>query len=466
MHASKGYGIHFNRNMTWWKQSHAFTEYLARCSALLQRGTFIADFAYWTGDAVPYGCPDRRAMRPALPLGCNADIVNTDVLLNRLTVKEGRLLLPSGLSYGYLVMPPTQTMVDPASLRRIRDLVVAGGFALLGPKPVSATGLSDNPRCDEEVRQLADELWGSGEKPATGIRSVGRGRVACGMGPAEILKADGLREDVQISGPDGQAPFDWIHRRDGETDIYFVSNQSDETRNVAVTFRVSGAKPEWWDSVDGTRRALPEFSEKDGATTVPLEFLPRQSAFVVFSRDSKAVNRFKGKNFPVLQTAETLNGPWQVTFDTQRRGPGEVVFDSLQDWSKRPEEGIRYYAGTAVYRKTFDLPKGVKPDSGPLYLDLGTVKDLAEVKLNGQPLGVVWTAPWRVEISKAAKERGNTLEIAVVNQWPNRMIGDARSPSVKPFLLLTPPLKQNPDQPLLPSGLLGPVTLQIVKGTP
>jgi hypothetical protein len=245
-----------------------------------------------------------------------------------------------------------------------------------------------------------------------------------------------------------------------------VSNQSDETRNVAATFRVSGAKPEWWDSVDGSRRALPEFSQKDGASTVPLEFLPRQSAFVVFSRDSQSEDLFKGKNFPVLQTEETLNGPWQVTFDRQRRGPGEVGFDSLEDWSQRPEEGIRYYAGTAVYRKTFDLPKGVKPDSGPLYLDLGTVKDLAEVKLNGQPLGVVWTAPWRVEISKAAKERGNTLEIAVVNQWPNRMIGDARSPSVKPFLLLTPPLKQNPDQPLLPSGLLGPVTLQIVKGTP
>ena len=455
-------GLHFNRNMTWWKQAPAFTEYLARCSALLQRGKFVADFAYWTGDGIPYESPDRRAMRPALPLGSNADLVNTDVLLNRLSVRDGRLVLPDGVSYRYLVLPPTLLKADPASLRRIKELAEAGATILLGPKPVSAIGLSGYPGCDTEVRQLADMLWGSGEKPAAGVRALGKGRVVFGMSPAEILKADALPEDLQISGNGGSESFDWIHRQDGETEIYFVSNQSDETRKVEIAFRVKSGKPAWWDPVDGSRLALPEFKEKDGVTSIPLEFAPRQSAFVVFSRDSKEPDRFAGRNFPSLQAVETLHGPWQVSFDPQRKGPGEVVFDTLQDWSTRPEDGIKYYAGTATYRKTFDLPKEVKPGSEPLYLDLGTVKDLAEVRLNGQKLGVVWTDPWRVEISQAAKPSGNLLEIDVVNQWPNRLIGDARSKNEPPLIKSNLP-PQDPNQPLLPSGLLGPVSIQISK---
>ena len=455
MQAWSDLGLHFNRNMTWWNQARAFTDYLARCSALLQRGKFVADFAYWTGDGMPYECPDRRAMRPALPPGCNTDLVNTDVLLHRLSVRDGQLCLPDGISYRYLVLPPTQEKVEPGSLRRIQELVEAGATVLLGARPVSAIGLTGYPECDAEVRDLAETLWGPADKPAPKIRTLGKGRLITGMSPAEILKADAVAEDLQIADWES---FDWIHRRDGETDIYFVSNQSDEPRKVNATFRVSGTTPEWWDPFDGSHRALPEFKEKDGVTSIPLEFAPRQSAFVVFSRDSKEPDRFAGRNFPSLQAVETLHGPWQVSFDPQRKGPGEVVFDTLQDWSTRPEDGIKYYAGTATYRKTFDLPKGIKPGSGPLYLDLGTVKDLAEVRLNGQKLGVVWTDPWRVEISQAVKPSGNVLEIEVTNQWPNRLIGDARCKNEPPLIKSNLP-PQNPDQPLLPSGLLGPVTI-------
>lgn len=458
LHAWSDVGLHFNRNMTWWNQAHAFSEYLARCSALLQRGRFVADFAYWTGDGIPYECPDRRAMRPPLPWGSNADLVNTDVLFHRLSVKDGRLVLPDGVSYRYLVLPPTLNKADPASLRRIKELAEAGATILLGAKPVSAIGLTDYPKCDAEVRQLADELWGTDQKPANGIRPLGKGRVVSGLSPAEILKADSLPEDVQVADAAGAKAFDWIHRREEGTDLYFISNQSDEPKQAVFRFRVAGTKPQWWDPVDGSRRALPEFKEKDGVTSLPLEFAPRQSAFVVFSRDAKEPDRFAGRNFPAVETRETLTGPWQVHFDPQRKGPGEVVFDSLQDWTTRPEEGVKFYAGTATYRKIFDLPNAVKPDSGPLYLDLGTVKDLAEVRLNGQKLGVVWTDPWRVEISQAVKPSGNLLEIEVTNQWPNRLIGDARSKN-EPSLIKSNLPPQDPNQPLLPSGLLGPVTI-------
>jgi hypothetical protein len=465
LHAWRDVGIHFNRNMTWWNQSHAFSEYLARCSALLQRGRFVADFAYWTGDGIPYECPDRRAMRPSLPWGSNADLVNTDVLLHRLSVRDGRLVLPDGVFYRYLVLPPTLNKADPTSLRRIKELAEAGATMLLGAKPVSAIGLAGYPGCDAEVRQLADDLWGTDQKPAAGIRTLGKGRVVLGMNPAEILKADFIPEDVQVADRAGAKDFDWIHRREDGSHLYFVSNQSDETKKAVFRFRVAGAKPEWWDPVDGSRRALPEFEAKDGVTAVPLEFAPGQSAFVVFAPDSSAPDRFAGRNFPALETRKTLSGPWQVNFDPQRKGPGEVVFDSLQDWTTRPEEGVKFYAGTATYRKTFDLPDGAGTDSGPLYLNLGTVKDLAEVRLNGQPLGVVWTAPWRADISRAAKSKGNLLEIDVINQWPNRLIGDARSPQEKPLIKSNLP-PQDPAQPLLPSGLFGPVTLQTVKGAP
>jgi hypothetical protein len=167
------------------------------------------------------------------------------------------------------------------------------------------------------------------------------------------------------------------------------------------------------------------------------------------------------RNFPATKSALDLDGGWEVRFDPKWGGPTSIVFDKLEDWTKRPEEGIRFHSGTATYRKTFDLPKSfiTKHILPPMYLDLGVVKDLAEIRLNGKRLGVVWTAPWRVDIRGAVKRHGNELEIDVVNEWPNRLIGDSRLPADKPLTKSNYKLK--PDDPLVPSGLLGPVTLQI-----
>jgi hypothetical protein len=465
LYAWNGVGLHFNRNITWWKQGRAFSEYLARCAAVFQQGKFVADFAYWTGDVMPYECPDRVAMRPALPWGCNADLVNTDVLLNRLTVKEGRLWLPDGISYRYLVMPPTQKTMDPASLRRIKDLVAAGATVVLGPKPVSAIGLSNYPACDAEVKALADEIWGQGEPSGAGSRAVGQGRVVWGRSLAELLKADALPQDLEVEGEGRRMEqFDWIHYRAGDREIYFVSNQADAEQAVDIRFRVGGKRPELWDAVWGTRRQLPEYHTGNGATVVPMRFAPRESCFVVFSSKTDAPDVFTGRNFPRANEVLNLSGEWRVNFEPRSGGPGEVEFAGLEDWTKRDEDGIKHYSGTATYRKTFDLPESVRPGAGPLYLDLGAVKDLADVRLNGKELGVVWCAPWRVDIAGAVKPRGNVLEIDVVNQWPNRLIGDSALPETK--RLVKTNFKMRPEQPLVSSGLLGPVTLQIMNGTP
>jgi hypothetical protein len=207
---------------------------------------------------------------------------------------------------------------------------------------------------------------------------------------------------------------------------------------------------------------LPDWRDDKETTVVPMHFAPRQSWFLVFGPSKAEMSKSAAlRNFPAVRPVSTLDGDWSVRFDPKWGGPANVVFNKLEDWTKRPEEGIKYYSGTATYCKTFDLPKSLAAtqSSSPIYLDLGTVKDLAEVRLNGKRLGVIWTAPWRIDIRGAVKEQGNELEIDVVNQWPNRLIGDSRLPADKQLTKSNYKLKL--DDPLVPSGLLGPVALQV-----
>jgi hypothetical protein len=276
-----------------------------------------------------------------------------------------------------------------------------------------------------------------------------------------MLEADGVSQDVAISGESTQADFDWIHYRNERKDIYFISNQSDDDRAADFRFRASGKQLVLWDPVLGTRRVLPEWKTVKDATVVPMRFASRQSFFLVFdSSADSAPKPITARNFPETKPILILSGDWQVSFDPKWGGPANVVFENLEDWTKRPEEGIKFYSGTATYRKKFDLPNGLdlKRSALPIYLDLGMVKDLAEVRLNGKYLGVVWTAPWRIDIRGAAVEKGNELEIDVINQWPNRLIGDSKLPPKKQFTKSN--YKLGPDDPLVSSGLLGPVILR------
>jgi hypothetical protein len=467
-------GTHFDRNITWWEKSHAWFTYLARCQHMLRQGMFAADILYYCGEAVPnFVLIDRKP----LP-GYDFDTINAQVLLTRATAKDGRVVLPDGMSYRYLVIPENVgEAMTPAVMKKSRELV-EGGATLLGSRPRHAPGLTDYPRCDEQVKQLADALWGT-DTAASGMRTVGKGRVIWGKTLQEVIDADRLPPDIELKGLPSDVELDWIHRSSASEDIYFIANMSDRQVSLDITFRMERKAPELWDAVTGSMRRLEEFRAENGRTTVPMQFEQRQSFFVVFRRDSHGVRPAAGeRNFTGTTDLVTLTGPWQVSFDPAWGGPKTVTFEQLEDWSKRPEEGIRYYSGTATYKKTFDLPHGV-PE--PLYLDLGEVKNLAQVRLNGKDLGVVWTAPWRVAVGDAAREKGNELEIEVVNLWPNRLIGDGKLPrnerrTVTNVLTYEPVLPKNYDDAgcpvceerkktgkgaeLLPSGLLGPVMLQ------
>ena len=476
-----GAGSHFTPNVTWWEQAAGpWLGYVNRCQALLQSGLFVADVLYYNGDGAP-NMVDVKHVDPLLGKGYDYDVCNAEVLLTRLSVKAGRLVLPDGMCYRLLVLPESKRM--PVEVARKIKALVQAGATVAGPKPQSDPGLRNYPQCDAEVKQLADEVWGACDGKQVQQQPFGQGRVCWGKPLREIFLADGVLPDFAISSKD--AFIDFIHRATPDTDLYFLANRKGGAETTEATFRVSGRQPELWDPVSGKLRDLPQFDSKDGCTTVPLEFDPYGSMFVVF-RKAKAgtdLRAVRAANFPKLKPVQEITGPWTVQFDPQWFYPiaglngepakGRVLFDNLDDWSKRPEPAVKNFSGTAVYRKVIDLSPEVRsqrsevnndtsdlrpPTSGlssRLFLDLGTVRETARVKLNGKDLGIVWCAPWRVEISSALKPGSNALEIEVVNLWPNRLIGDDALPEADRKTRTNIPFDKS--QPLLASGLLGPV---------
>lgn len=483
-------GTHFDRHVTWWPKIHAWLAYLSRCQHLLQQGLFVADVCYFYGQDVPASVPYRNQMNPPMPPGYDYDVCNTEVLLDRLSVRDGRIVLPDGMSYRLLALPVRQTM-SPEVLEKIAELVRAGA-TVVGPKPLRAPGLKNYPQCDEQVGRLAGELWGEVDGQKVKQRKLGQGRIIWGKTLAEILAADNVTPDVEVktegggrkaeAGKGNVPAIDWIHRRDGQTDIYFVCNPLPRPGAAEVVFRISGKEPEIWDAVTGQRWAA-DFRHEAGRTVVPMRFAPCQSWFVVFrpgARDQGTGARDQGtgvgdqgpgagkKNLAELKVVQEIAGPWTVAFDPKWGGPAAAVFEKLDDWSKRPEEGIKYYSGSATYRKTFDLQSKIHNPQSKFYLDLGDVREVAEVRLNGKNVGVVWTAPWRVEITEAVRPAQNVLEIDVVNLWPNRLIGDGKLPAEQ-RLTKTNVQKfyrapKSGRHKLLESGLLGPVTIQSAEG--
>jgi hypothetical protein len=505
----------------------AFHTYLARSQFLLRQGLPVADICYLVAEGSPhvFRAP-ASALRGDPPdrLGYNFDGCAPETLREAAAVENGRIVFPDGMSYRVLVLPERETMT-PALLRKIRDLVAAGAI-VVGPRPRKSPSLSGFPACDAEVKSIADTLWGDCDGESVTEHSYGRGRIiwvrrtktgAVSPGPAApgstpsdkttwdvgapplpepeqygdfavvagVLERMGVRPDFA-----SDVPLRYAHRRDGEAEIYFVANPKDQTVEANATFRVGGKQPELWDGITGEIRVLSQFAPKDGLTSIPLRFEPHQSFFLVFRRPAGKAVSPAGQNFSTLAEGSVLSGPWEVSFDPKWGGPDKITMKNLDDWSRRPETGIKYYSGTAVYRKTFDLPESAAAlskasSNGPrVWLDLGIVKNIARVRLNGHDLGVVWCDPWRVDVTAALKPKGNALEVQVANLWPNRLIGDEQEPADAEYgkdgnLIRWPQwlTKGEPrpshrrlsfttwkhftkDSPLFPSGLLGPVTLR------
>ncbi len=564
------FGTEFNRNNTWFEMSKSWIDYLRRCSVLLQAGVPVADVAYFIGEDAPKMTGIRQ---PELPTGYDYDYINADVLVHRARVEHGRLVLPDGMSYRLLVLPPSETM-RPETLAKIKSFE-DGGLAVMGALPSRSPSLQGYPACDAAVQKLAAELKGR-------VRADGDLRAALqvppdvgGINPAQIL---------------------YTHRRDGETDLYFLSNQTDDPAQLMPAFRVTGKVAELWHPDTGEMERLASESS-DGVTRMPMPLAARGSVFVVFrppskkleavasftrngqpvmpilpkppvikikkatfgvpgdegrSRDARAevqalvdggavdfqVSKLNDGGDPAYGVVKTLAveytangvpftvsgqepdsiyigkpvsavhraaelrsdqdgrlsivasepgnyelkmaggktqrveissvpptrgiaGAWDVSFPPKWGAPEKITLEKLVSLSESTNAGVKYFSGTATYTKTFNW----KPEASTgkqkseIWLELGNVQVLAQVKLNGHDLGTVWQPPFRVKVTDALQPGRNALEIRLANLWRNRMIGDAALPVEERFTWSSS-AQFSPDTPLPPSGLIGPVTLQ------
>jgi len=443
-----GYGQWFTRHETWAELAKPWMTYLARSSYMLQQGKFVADVAYLYGQDA--NITQLFAVQgPEVPAGYNFDYVNSDVVLHRLSVKDGLLWTPGGTSYRVLALDSSTRRMTLPVLRRLRELV-NDGAVVVGPMPMDSPSLNDDPA---EFKTIADQLFGSG----TGDHSYGNGRVLAGQTVAEALRKLNVMPDFQVS--EGQSGPDLLftHRRISDGEIYWVNNRNDRVEAVNAVFRVAGKAPELWHADTGKLEAA-SYRIADHRTIVPLRLGPNEAVFVVFRKNAGATSR--SIPLPIETTVASIEGPWKVQFQSGRGGPAESSFEKLGSWTENQDSGVKYFSGTAAYSKSFQAPAKWFNTGARLWIDLGDVKNIAEVSVNGKSLGILWKPPFRVDVTGAMKPGTNVLEIKVTNLWVNRLIGDQQPDATTKYTYTTARFYRA-DSALLPSGLLGPV--QIVR---
>ena len=464
------WGTHFGRTQTWYEPGKAWIAYLGRSQALLQRGEPVSDFLSLDESV---GSDANRA-----------DTISAADLVAGASVKAGQIVLPSGRTYAFLLLPKSPLML-PATARKLKALVEAGAV-LVGPRPESSPSLQDYPKADAEVAAISKEL-----------RALsGQGKVF--DTPAQALAA--LKIDASLKNITPGLTLRYTQRRDGATDIYFVANPTTEPQRGTVSLRVTGKLPELWDSMRQTIRPAPAWRVKDGRTEVDLDLESADSIFIILRQPTQETASAP-QAAPGTESL-IVDGPWEVVYKKvgQMTDNQTVTLPTLTSWTLSETPSIKYYSGTAVYKKSITVTADWVGSKRPVRLDMGGVKELARVRVNGIDCGVAWKAPFWVDISNALKVGANTVEIEVTNTWANRLIGDEQEPpdstftepviqgfwkdkDGKPFpvgsVLVEFPewmMKNQPrpgnrvafsswnyftkDSPLLESGLIGPVQLK------
>lgn len=525
------WGVHYERTQTWWEQSKAWHQYLARCQFLLQRGRFVADVCYLTSEGAFTDPPRRDQLTPPLPLGYSFDLTTPETVLTRMSVKDGRLVLPDGMCYRVLALAAGERMT-PTLLRKIKQLVESGA-TIVGARPAKSPSLTDFPHCDAEVEQLAGELWGPCDGKTVKEHPAGSGVVVWGKSLAAVLADLRVPPDFQPRANTPGWPLRCIHRCVNGDDFYFVANANPRPLQVECLFGVAGKRPEFWHPDTG-QTERPAIWRQDGTRTlVQLKFDPAGSLFVVFRRTSlgldpvvaitrngkadeaaqvtfdaggrlrvlasqpgtyevqtvsgkKLQREIKGWAGPIL-----VAGKWQLHFPPRSGAPESVTLDRLASWTDHNDPGVKYFSGTATYLQSVHVPAEFLAPHRRIFLDLGKVQVIAELKVNGQNVAILWKPPFEADITGALKAGDNALEIKVVNLWPNRLIGDEQlgedcrwgsGSEVEGRPLLEWPQWILEDKPsptgrltfatwknwtrgshLLESGLLGPVTLRLAE---
>jgi len=506
-------GTHMGPGRVWWPKVKPFMDYLSRCCYLLRQGLFVGDVCYYYGDQ-GYNYVPEKNIDPSLGYGYDYDVTNPEVILTRMEERKGKIVLPDGMSYELLVLPDRKD-IDLDVLKKIRELV-RSGITIVGPKPTRTNGLTDYPLRDEEVRKIADELWGKCDGETVKENQYGKGKVIWGRSLKEIMQERGVGRDFSFISDNSGTNLDYIHRRTDRKDIYFIRNKNKTVENVTATFRVKDKIPEFWFPETGEIRKCVLYKQVDEGTALALNLAPEEAVFVVFSekpnenqilsvaKDGKVLfpeqsgNRktvdivpgesgqfdliawesgsydmeaANGKTIKAIieknATEFEITGSWEIRFPEGKGAPASAIFPSLNSWSENADEGIKYFSGIATYHKEFELPDDFNMTGIQFLLDLGNVRLLADVYLNDKPVGILWKSPYCADITKFLKSGKNKLTIEVANTWSNRLTGDARLPENKRITKTNikhvgGPLKKGflwQDAPLLESGLLGPVKI-------
>ena len=494
------YGMHFDRTQTWWDFADGWIRYQTRCQAMLQAGEYVADALFYCGGDAPNQGGNPGGHRQfgdnpdlMLPPGYSWDVCPKSAFM-RLRVEGGRVVAPGGLSYPLLVLPP-QESVSAEELNQLSILLAAGAKVCGRVMPSRAPGLAGYPAADGRIAARAREVW------AQGVME---------LPPLEALSKLGVEPDFTAAGMvmDGETGLAFTHRRDESADWYFVAMPNRGPVSFEASFRISGRIPELWDAEKGTMSRARDWYEKNGRTVVRLDLQTSGSTFVVFREKTPP-------DLPVecrydLSSTLPVKGSWRVAFPNGFRpnaiakGDDEIVeFPVLSDWKDNANEGVRYFSGTAKYRKDIPIADLVKTLAATgarqrVILDLGTVREVARVTVNGRTFPSLWKPPYRVDITEAiAKGKPGTgdgkqldIEIEVANLWANRLIGDDRtcaddcewneaggikkipewvrcgdkSPTGR--MTFTTWKHWSKDDALRPSGLMGPVSLRLETAAP
>lgn len=414
------FGQYFTRQETWADMAKAWISYLGRSSYLLQQGRNVADILYFYGENTNITWVGREHL-PEIPAGHEFDFVNSTVLMEAIGAENGKLKAKSGNTYEVLILDESARLMRLPILKKLKELSDAG-VKIIGEKPVKSPSLEDN---DEEFKTLANAVW-----------------ALPNVGPEVKISVE---KDVDVQKTDHRILF--RHRSTGSSEIYWLNNRSVDPTTASISFRVAGLEPMKWDPISGETEQV-SYEIKDGKTEIPLDFESWDAFFIVFEGKA-AANKLEltsQKEEEVL----AIQSPWKVDFEGS-----ETEFERLSSWSENPDEDIKYFSGTASYKTSFSFSQ--KEANKEYVLDLGSVKNMAEVILNGENLGVVWKTPFKLDVSKALKQGENQLEIRVVNTWVNRLIGDAQEGGEKSTFTTMPFYQSN--SPLVESGLMGPVRL-------
>jgi hypothetical protein len=351
------------------------------------------------------------------------------------------------MQYNVLMLDSNSTHMPLKVLQKIQALVKAGAI-VAGPKPVSTTGLKEDTNA---FNTLVNELWGSNDTPKT----VGMGKVFPTQNILQVLDALQLQADFEYTKPDPQTQLLFVHRKLPTQEFYWVNSRSDKNENIEASFRIAGKTVEIWHPETGRKESV-SYTIENGRTKVTLQLTPNDAVFVVFGKSSNS----SAVTVPEIKQTllSTLNKSWRIGFQKDRGAPANITVDKLSSWTDNMDNGVKYFSGTATYTQTIDATAGWFKKDAKLWIDLGDVKNIAEVSVNGKQAGIVWKQPFKVDITTLLKPGKNHLEIRVTNLWVNRLIGDEQ-PGVEKRITYTTMPFYKADAPLLPSGLLGPVRI-------